>query len=61
MAAKWRECIEDIRVPDTDTRKYRYLELLNRLKVVLISDEEAKKAAAALTVQASETIHVDLQ
>ena len=55
MAAKWRECIEDIRVPDTDTRKYRYLELLNRLKVVLISDEEAKKGAAALTVQAGET------
>ena len=61
MAAKWRECIEDIRVPDTDTRKYRYLELLNRLKVVLISDEEAKKGAAALTVQAGETIHVDLE
>lgn len=50
------ERIEDIRVPDTDTRKYRYLELLNRLKVVLISDEEAKKGAAALTVQAGESL-----
>ena len=54
MAGKWKECIEDIRVPDTDTRKYRYLELLNQLKVVLISDEEAKKGAAALTVQAGQ-------
>ena len=60
---RWRERIEDIRVPDTDTRKYRYLELLNRLKVVLISDEEAKKGAAALTVQAGESLipFTDLQ
>ena len=56
MAGKWKECIEDIRVPDTDTRTYRYLELLNQLKVVLISDEEAKKGAAALTVQAGQCI-----
>ena len=62
-ASRWRERIEDIRVPDTDTRKYRYLELLNRLKVVLISDEEAKKGAAALTVQAGESLtpFTDLQ
>lgn len=61
MDAKWRECIEDIRVPDTDTRKYRYLELLNRIKVVVISDEEAKKGAAALTVQAGEASSVVVQ
>ena len=60
MAAKWKECIEDIRVPDTDTRKYRYLELLNRLKVVVISDDEAKKGAAALTVQSGELSSVDV-
>ena len=33
-----------------DAREYRYLELPNRLKVVLISDPASDKAAAALTV-----------
>ena len=32
-----------------DTRDYRYLELVNGLKVVLISDQKADKAAASLT------------
>ncbi|MDG1231671.1 MAG: insulinase family protein [Pseudomonadales bacterium] len=32
-----------------DTRDYRYLELVNGLKVVLISDRKADKAAASLT------------
>jgi secreted Zn-dependent insulinase-like peptidase len=32
-----------------DTRDYRYLELANGLKVVLISDQKADKAAASLT------------
>jgi insulysin len=35
---------------DVDQRKYDYLELPNKLKVILISDPEADKAAAALDV-----------
>lgn len=36
--------------PDTDRRALRYLELPNRLRVLLVSDPEAEKAAAALDV-----------
>ena len=36
--------------PDLDDRKYRYIQLPNNLKALLISDAEADKAAAALDV-----------
>jgi len=41
--------VEIIKSPNDD-RDYRYLELPNQLKVVLISDASSDKAAAALTV-----------
>ncbi len=41
--------IEIIKSPNDD-REYRYIELPNRLKVVLIADTESDKSAAALTV-----------
>ncbi|GAA3932559.1 insulinase family protein [Litoribacillus peritrichatus] len=36
--------------PDTDNKTYQYLELSNKLRVLLISDPEADKASAALDV-----------
>ena len=42
--------ITDITKSPNDTRDYRYLQLANGLQVVLISDDKADKAAAALTV-----------
>lgn len=42
--------VRQIEKSPNDTRDYRYLELANGLKVVLISDEKADKAAASLTV-----------
>ena len=41
---------DEIVTADNDTRGYRYLKLDNQLKVLLISDPEADKAAAALSV-----------
>ena len=41
--------VQQIRKSPNDTRDYRYLELANGLKVVLISDQKADKAAASLT------------
>ena len=37
-------------IPETDNRAYRFLQLENDLQVLLISDAEADKAAAALSV-----------
>lgn len=42
---------EEPRKSDSDTSTYRGLELRNGLKVLLISDPDTDKAAAALTVQ----------
>lgn len=36
--------------PDTDDKSYKYVELPNKLRVLLISDPDADKAAAALDV-----------
>ena len=41
--------VQQIEKSPNDTRDYRYLELVNGLKVVLISDLEADKSAASLT------------
>jgi insulysin len=41
--------VQQIEKSPNDTRDYRYLELTNGLKVVLISDQKADKAAASLT------------
>lgn len=41
--------VQEIEKSPNDTRDYRYLELANGLKVVLISDQKADKAAASLT------------
>lgn len=41
---------QGIRLPETDKRRFRYLELDNGLKVLLISDPGADKAAASLDV-----------
>ena len=38
-----------------DDRQYEYLELPNRMRVLLVSDQEADKAAAALTVGVGST------
>ncbi len=40
----------DVRVSPNDDREYRFLTLDNELKVLLISDDEADKSAASLTV-----------
>ena len=41
-----------IRTSELDTRDYRYLELPNRMRVLLVSDPETDKAAASLAVRA---------
>ena len=41
---------EDILKPVSDNREYRYIELSNGLKVMIISDDNADKAAASLDV-----------
>jgi len=40
----------EIRKSPNDNREYRYLELPNKLRIVLVSDPETEKAAAALSV-----------
>lgn len=40
----------EIRKSPNDNREYRYLELPNKIRVVLVSDPETEKAAAALSV-----------
>ena len=42
--------ISNIHKPLPDKREYRYLELANRMRVVLVHDPKADKAAAALSV-----------
>ena len=44
------EQVEGIIKPDLDEREYRWLRLPNKLEVMLISDKNADKAAAALDV-----------
>jgi len=41
---------DDIRKPAIDGRSYRYVKLPNELRIVLVSDGEADKAAASLDV-----------
>ena len=46
--------VEVVKSPNDD-RQYQYLELPNRMRVLLVSDPEADKAAAALTVGVGST------
>ena len=46
----YKQKIDDIRKSETDDRSYRFLELSNGLKVVLVSDLGADKSAASMTV-----------
>ena len=46
--------VEVVKSPNDD-RQYQYLELPNRMKVLLVSDPKADKAAAALTVGVGST------
>ena len=48
--SKYKQKVVDIQKSETDDRSYRFLELTNGLKVVLISDLEADKSAASMTV-----------
>ena len=42
---------DDIIKPDTDKRSYRALKLKNEMKILLISDPDTDKSAAAMNVQ----------
>ena len=46
----YKQKIDDIKKSETDDRNYRFLELSNGLKVVLVSDLGADKSAASMTV-----------
>ena len=46
----YKQKIDDIKKSETDDRSYRFLELSNGLKVVLVSDLGADKSAASMTV-----------
>lgn len=41
---------DDLMKPDTDTRQYRALQLKNKMKVIVISDQDADKAAASMNI-----------
>ena len=45
-----KERLDDITKPDQDERSYRHLLLRNELSVLLVSDGNADKAAAAMDV-----------
>eukprot|EP01022_Parablepharisma_sp_SALTPOND_P015525 TRINITY_DN2202_c2_g1_i1.p1 TRINITY_DN2202_c2_g1~~TRINITY_DN2202_c2_g1_i1.p1 ORF type:complete len:1261 (+),score=181.96 TRINITY_DN2202_c2_g1_i1:85-3783(+) len=45
------ERISDIKKPKVDKRQYRYIELPNGLRCMLISDDEVERSAAALDVK----------
>ena len=45
-------CIRDSIKGELDPREYRYLELPNRMRVILVSDPASDKAAASLQVRA---------
>ena len=53
MAAP-KEQTDQITKSPLDTRDYRYLLLQNDMKVLLVSDNETDKAAAALSVHVGE-------
>lgn len=44
------ELTDDIIKPDTDKRNYRALKLKNEMKILIISDPETDKSAAAINV-----------
>ena len=46
----YKQKIDDIKKSATDDRSYRFLELSNGLKIVLVSDLGADKSAASMTV-----------
>ena len=46
----YKQKIDDIKKSETDDRSYRFLELSNGLKIVLVSDLGADKSAASMTV-----------
>ena len=46
----YKQKIDDIKKSETDDRNYRFLELSNGLKVVMVSDLGADKSAASMTV-----------
>ena len=46
----YKQKIDDIKKSETDDRNYRFLELSNGLKVLLVSDLGADKSAASMTV-----------
>ena len=46
----YKQKIVDIEKSETDDRSYRFLELSNGLKVLLVSDLDADKSAASMTV-----------
>ena len=46
----YKQKVDDIKKSETDDRSYRFLELSNGLKVVLVSDLGADKSAASMTV-----------
>ena len=48
---------EDIIKPDTDKRSYRALKLKNEMKVLIISDPETDKCAAAMNVHIGNSLY----
>ena len=49
-----------IRKSPNDTNQYRYLELPNKLKVVLIYDQDSEKSAASLSISTVSYTHLTL-
>ena len=50
----------DVIVSENDPRKYRFLELENRIKILLISDDLADKSAASADVHIGKYLTLNL-
>lgn len=56
MEEKVKERVDQITKSPLDTRDYTFVRLKNDMKVLLISDKDTDKAAAALSVNVGEFI-----
>ncbi len=52
LDSELRMTVDDIVKPDRDQRRYRGAELLNGLKLLVVSDCDATMSAAALSISA---------
>jgi len=58
MEAAIKERVDQLTKSPVDTRDYRFIRLQNDIKVLLISDKDTDKAAAALSVNVGEFNYV---